>query len=223
MTSSIPQPAPHLRPSSRVRRTPPQAAIQATWCVGTVSACEGDGFAVLSGGLRATGRRAVSCLLEPREGDSVACMQVAPSELWILAVLQREGAAEHVLSLPGDTRIQVEGGRLALSSARLALHGDEIELRAREARMAVESAELVGARLRVVGSVLKVVGSVLSTVMERVNHYSKSHTRTTDGMDRVAATHVECEAKQLLRLSGEHALVNGEKLIKARGGQIHFG
>jgi len=223
MTSSLPQPAPHVRSRSRARAAPPQAAIQATCCVGTVSACERDGFAVLSGGLHATGRRAVSCLLEPREGDSVACMQVAPRELWILAVLQREGEGEHVLSLSGDTRIQVEGGALSLSSPRLALHGDELELRAREARMAVESAELVGTRLRVVGSVLKVVGSVLSTVMERVHHYSKSHTRTTDGMDRVAATHVECEAKQLLRLSGEHALVNGEKLIKARGGQIHFG
>ncbi|MGJ7525830.1 DUF3540 domain-containing protein [Variovorax sp. GB1P17] len=201
----------------------PQQAIAAGWCVGTVSACDAEGFTVLSGTLHRTGRRAASCLLEPRVGDSVACMEVAPKELWILAVLQREGSQAHVLRLSGDTRVQVDDGALTFAAPRLALHGDQLEVRAREGRMAVESAELVGRHLRVVGSVIKLVGSVLSTVMDRVNHYSRHYVRTTDGTDRVAATHVECEARQLLRLSGEHTLVNGEKLVKTRGGQIHFG
>ncbi|MFH0132454.1 DUF3540 domain-containing protein [Variovorax sp. VaC1] len=198
-------------------------AIAAGWCVGTVSACGPEGFAVLSGTLQRNGRRAASCLLEPRVGDSVACMEVAPKELWILAVLQREGGQAHVLRLSGDTRVQVDDGALTFAAPRLALHGDQLEVRAREGRMAVESVELVGRHLRVVGSVVKLVGSVLSTVMDRVSHYSRHYVRTTDGTDRVAATHVECEAKQLLRLSGEHTLVNGEKLVKTRGGQIHFG
>ena len=103
------------------------------------------------------------------------------------------------------------------------MRSDQLEVRAREARVALDSAELTGRHLSVVGSVVKLVGSVLSTVMDRVSHYSRHHVRTTEGTDRVAATHVECEARQLLRLSGEHTLVNGEKLVKTRGGQIHFG
>jgi hypothetical protein len=39
----------------------------------------------------------------------------------------------------------------------------------------------------------------------------------------VSATHVEVQAQQLMRLEGEHALVNGRELVKARGAQIHFG
>jgi len=56
-----------------------------------------------------------------------------------------------------------------------------------------------------------------------VQHFSRHYLRTTDGIDRVAATHVECEAKQLMRIEGEHTLVNGRELVKARGAQIHFG
>ena len=74
-----------------------------------------------------------------------------------------------------------------------------------------------------VGSGIKIVGSALSSVMDRVQHFSRHYLRTTDGVDRVSATHIECEARQLLRLEGEHALINGEKLVKARGAQIHFG
>ena len=70
---------------------------------------------------------------------------------------------------------------------------------------------------------VKLVGSVLSTVFERVTHFSRNHLRTTDGIDRVQATHVECEAEQLARISGQHLLLNGQNLVKARGGQIHFG
>jgi hypothetical protein len=217
-------PVPGRRKLAASAVPPPQPQpIAASWCVGSISACDPKGFEVLSGAMRCIGRRAVSCLLEPREGDSVACMQVAPGELWILAVLQREGEGANLLRLPGETRVQLDEGTLTLAAPRLALHGEQLEVRAQEGRIAMDSAELVGRQLRVVGGVMKLVGSVLSTVMDRVNHYSRHYVRTTDGTDRVAATHVECEAQQLLRLSGEHTLVNGEKLIKARGGQIHFG
>ena len=210
-------------------KNPPAAALiedaaDASWCVGVVRACDEDGFEVHCGALRARAKRAASCLLEPAPGDSVACLRAGPQALWVLAVLQRAAAAQpQVLRLAGDTRIEVEQGALELQAPRIALSGRQLEVSAHEAKMAVDSAELVGRHLRVTGSVLKLVGSVLSSVMDRVNHYSRHYLRTTEGIDRVAATHVEREASQLLRLSGEHALVNGEKLVKARGGQIHFG
>jgi hypothetical protein len=75
----------------------------------------------------------------------------------------------------------------------------------------------------VIGATMKLIGSLFSTVFDRATHFSKHHLRTTDGVDRVQATHIEQDAGQLLRLSGEHALINGEKLVKTRGGQIHFG
>ncbi len=54
-------------------------------------------------------------------------------------------------------------------------------------------------------------------------HYSKQHSRKTEGMDRVSGAYVEVEAQQVLRQKGEHVFVNGEKLVKTTGSQIHFG
>ncbi|MEP6721559.1 MAG: DUF3540 domain-containing protein [Variovorax sp.] len=202
---------------SRTRRRAAVGHAQATpakSCVGLVTACGADGFSVASGGLRAHGRRAASCLLEPAVGDTVACLLVAPDEVWVLAVLQREEGVANVLRCQGP---------LTLAAPELALETGAFSLRAGQASMTTDDAQFVGKNLRVIATAVKVVGSVLSTVFDRVSHFSRNHLRTTEGIDRVHATHVECEAEQLARISGQHLLLNGQDLVKARGGQIHFG
>jgi hypothetical protein len=192
-------------------------AIGGEWCVGVL--CPGDTGALVvdSGGLRLRARRAASCLLAPAAGDSVACLRIAPDEVWVMAVLQREQGTANVVNCEGHTmRIAMEGGRLELAA-------DALDVVTQRTRLATDTADVVGRQLTVVGTGIKLVGSVLSSVMDRVQHFSKHYLRTTDGIDCVVATHVECEARQVLRLEGEHTLVNGRELIKARGAQIHFG
>lgn len=201
-------------------------AIAGEWCVGIVGIddrSDRGALVVTSGELRLQAKRAASCLLAPAAGDSVACLRIAPDEVWIMGVLQREEGTPNVVGCPGQMRIAVDGGALELVAAHIALKSDELDIATQKTRVATDSAEVVGRQLSFIGTQIKVVGSMLSSVMDRVQHFSKSYLRTTDGMDRVAATHVECEAQQLLRLEGEHTLVNGRELIKARGAQIHFG
>jgi hypothetical protein len=206
-------------PSSSIGAVPPRqelpwGATPAPACAGVVVAADGPVYTVRSGGLERIARRAASCLLEPAMGDTVACLMIAPDELWLLAVLQREEGTPHRL------RSDVP---LALQAPELRFETERFALRAARAEVAAEEAELMGRQLRAVATTVKLVGSVLHSVFDRVTHFSKHHLRTTQGVDRVQATHLECEAQQLLRLSAEHALINGEKLVKARGGQIHFG
>ena len=92
-----------------------------------------------------------------------------------------------------------------------------------QAALRCEQADLMGTRLHLVAGTLKAVGSALSTVFDRVLHHSRQHLRTTEGLDKVQADQLVCQASQLLELHGEHTLINGEKLVKARGAQIHFG
>jgi hypothetical protein len=98
-----------------------------------------------------------------------------------------------------------------------------MRLTSERVEVALGSAEIVGRDLRLVAASLRLVGSLLSSVMDRVHHFSRHYLRTTEGEDRVRATHVDVEATQLLQMQGEHTLVNGAKLVKAKGGQIHFG
>jgi len=213
--------APHAAPVAEselaplLRKAPPakrQSAPPSGISMAKVVASHSDDRheVVVAGDSRALAcLRAASCLLEPAAGDSVACLRIAPDEVWIMAVLQREEGTANVVGCPGNLRIAVEGGAL--------------DIDARQLRVSADTAELVGRQLSVVGNGIKLVGSVLSSVMDRVQHFSRHYLRTTEGIDRVAATHVEVEAKQLMRLEGEHTLVNGRELIKARGAQIHFG
>lgn len=211
------------RATSAHGRVSPATATPAEWCVGIVQSAGESGLEVTSGAMRAHASRAVSCLLEPTLGDSVACLRVAPNEVWIVAVLQRESGVPNVLSCTGATQLRVNGGELKIEASAMALRSEDLHIVSKHTQVTTETAQLVGKQLRIIGTTIKVVGSVMSTVMDRVNHFSKHYLRTTDGVDRVSATHIECEAQQLMRLDAEHTLVSGAQLVKARGAQIHFG
>ena len=214
---------PAHRKSAKPRRVHAPRAVVAENCVGIVTAVTPTGVCVRVGADEDVARTAVSCLLKPEVGDTVACLRIAPAQLWLLAVLQREDGVDNVLYCEGDTRFEVAQGALTLAAPSLALDSETFVLRAQQADVVADEARLMGRQLRVMGSALKVVVSALSTVFDLVTHFSKHHLRTTEGVDRVQADHMQREALGLMQISGEHTLVNGEKLIKAQGGQIHFG
>ena len=215
-------------PARKRRRPPrPEAAseqpLAGQWFIGTVSADEGGALVVQSGSLRLPASRAASCLLAPAAGDSVACLRAPPRDTWVLAVLQREEGTPQVLRCDGDMRLEVRDGTLALNAARIELRTELLDASARRSTLATDSADVVARQLSLVASRIKMVGALLSSVVDRVEHFGKNYLRHTDGMDKVSATHVEVQAQQLMRLEGEHALINGRELVKARGAQIHFG
>jgi Protein of unknown function (DUF3540) len=196
--------------------------IAAQWCVGIVERDE-QGLRVSSGGWQAHAIQAASCLLEPATGDSVACLQVAPDQVWIVGILAREDGATNVLHLQGETELRVSQGALKLQADTLTTSSQHLHMASQTAEVAVDSAHVAGRQLKLTAGAIKLVGSLLSTTMERIQQFSKSYWRSTDGLDRVSATHIEMQAQQLMQLNAQHTLVSGEQLVKARGAQIHFG
>jgi hypothetical protein len=196
--------------------------IAAQWCVGIVQR-DDQGLRVSSGGWHANAVQAASCLLEPATGDSVACLQVAPDQVWILGILSREEGTPNVLHLQGATELRVSQGELKLQADTLTTSSQHLQMASQTVEVAVDTAHIAGRQLKLTAGAIKLVGSVLSTTMERIQQFSKSYWRSTDGLDRVSATHVEMQAQQLMQLNAQHTLVSGEQLVKARGAQIHFG
>jgi hypothetical protein len=210
---------------SRSRRcaAPTAGETPATHCVGIVTGVDAAQFTVSSGAMVSRARRALSCLLEPALGDSVACVIVAPQEVWILGVLQREEGTPHVLRCEPGTRIDAGSGTLTVCSDALRLEQRRFELSADQAEVIVDEALVSGREHRWIGGVLQIIGSALNSTLDRVTHFSRQYLRTTEGIDRVQATYVEQQAAKVMRLGAENTLISGEKLVKARGGQIHFG
>lgn len=209
-------------PRSRRNAHAPTSMAGSQWFAGMVSEIADGGFVVTLGERSLVAQRAVSCLLTPCPGDTVACLQIDIGSPWIMAVLQRTHEADAVLSCPPGLTLR-SSGELRIESASLALASPRMRLTSERVEVALGSAEIVGRDLRLVAASLRLVGSLLSSVMDRVHHFSRHYLRTTEGEDRVRATHVDVEATQLLQMQGEHTLVNGAKLVKAKGGQIHFG
>lgn len=191
-----------------------QSATPALQAVGLVTGQDGNQWLLRSGAVELRDRRAASCLLRPAVGDTVALCLVAPDEAWVTAVLDRDGAEADVLATDRP---------LALQAPELALRADAIRLQSQSLEAASDSARLVAREVNLYGSVVKLVGQTLSSVFDRVTHFARHHLRHTETIDRVQAQHVEIEAQQMVRVSSEHTLLNGDKLVKARGGQIHFG
>jgi|GEM_PF-377072 hypothetical protein len=200
-----------------VARTCPVATpVGAEHLVGIVTGCDAERVNISSGGWSAMARPATSCLLRLMPGDTVLCLRVAPQELWVLQVLQREEGVANIICCPTDSRIEAADGRLRIKADTLQIQVDEL-------RIAAQLAEITGQQIRLIGQSVKLVGKVLYSMFDRISQFCRHSLRTTEGLDRVQAGQLDFRAKQLARVSGEHTLIEGEKLVKTRGRQIHFG
>lgn len=167
-------------------------------------------------------RRAASCLVEPEPGDTVACLE-GGGRAWITAVLERAAAGPATLRAAGGLRLGAPDAPLELQAGTLTVRARRLQAEGEQAAVTLEQADLMAQRLNLVAATVRSVGALWSSVFDRVQHFSRQYQRSTEGLDRVEAAQLQCEASQLMQLHGEHTLINGEKLVKARGAQIHFG
>lgn len=218
-------PTPTLRPlpARTAPRRHPARPTPSSGCVGIVTAREQDRFVIHSGGAHLRGRRAVSCLLEPVVGDTVNCAVVAPDEVWIVAILMREEGAANTLRLQGATAFNIEGGALRVQAPDLHFESQACTLDTRRLDVSVDEAEVIGRQFRVIGSGIKLVAALVESVADRIAQFSRQYQRHTQQTDRVQAQIIDHEATQMLTQTAEHVMVNGRRLVKTRGGQIHFG
>lgn len=213
MTSlaTLPTPSPAARRPSEPKGLPPG------WHRATVLDDAGAGLWCLrAGAQQVRARQAFSCLVAVQAGDTVAALLDDQQQWWVMAVLERGGAQDVVLQARGA--LELHAGTVVRAQG-----GERLELDAPQLRLRCEQADAVAERANLIGGAFKLIGATLSTLFDRVHHHSKQHTRHTEGLDRTQAEHMELQARQLLQVHGEHALIEGEKLVKARGAQIHFG
>lgn len=198
--------------------------------IGAIAAIE-DGRFVIEGNGRFRAKRAVSCLVEPEVGDEVLFAGRSSGDLYVLAVLERKAAGAVLVRAPGDLTIKADG-RIAIASPEgvdvvtsknIALTGGGIEVRAGHGHVFVRHLDFIGEKL--VGEVeaLKVVSGKIERIAERVIERVKRSYRFIEEMDQLRAGQIEYVAEETMRLKGENAFVQADKLAKVDGDQIHLG
>lgn len=188
--------------------------------VATVESIDDDGtLRVRAGRQGYRARRAYSCLVEPVAGDRVACWRCVSDDggdaVHVLAVLERATAAAPMrLQLAPET--ELAAGRLSISS-------DELAVRTGAASLVYRSLQSIGEWCQATVGQLRLAGAALSTVFDQESHHAHQHQRTVDGLDLLDAKVIDHRASDLLHLQAENVLANGDRLVKVKGAQIHFG
>lgn len=156
-----------------------------------------DGGCLLDDGRRA--RRAVSCLVELQPGDRLLVAACADGEAHVLHVLGRQPGGEAALSVPGAQA-------LALRQRRLALHAHERVDIGSAGDIAVSAA---GGSLSLEGR--SVFVRAVDALVQQAEHL----------IGRVGQYLLD--ARGLLRLHGEHALLTAERDVKVDADRISMG
>lgn len=170
-----------------------------------------------------TAMRAQSCLVQPQEGDIVACIQADAGIGYITAVLERPSGSPLTLTLPPGTLIHCEGGALELRADALALRARALSVEGEQAHLSVEQVVGVGRRASWSFGTVKFTAELLEVFAERVLQFSRWSQRMVDGPDQVRARQIDYRAEQTLQLQAQTLIANADKLLKADGEQIHLG
>lgn len=177
-------------------------------------------------------RRAVSCLVAPAVGDEVLVACRVTGACYVLAVLEREAGAATELTVEGDLRIKVPGGRFAVaaqqgmslvSADELSLASGRVDVRAVEGSIAVDRLTYWGRLVQSEIEKVKLFAGSLDSVLERWSQKVKRVYRRVEETDQLRAGSVDYVADKAMSLHADNALVTAKKVVKVDGEQILLG
>jgi len=177
-------------------------------------------------------QRAFGCLVMPRAGDRVALVETREGNRYILAVLERPGATDLELALPGETHLTTgnhglrisAGTRLDLAGGdRLVLDAQETEIRSSRLRMLTREVQVVGEKLKALLHEGRWIGRLAEVFTDHFRMATRTSERDIETLERVRSRHMEIRARETLQLKGENVLAGADKLIRLDGDQIHLG
>jgi hypothetical protein len=193
---------------------------------------EGGLFAVRTEAGEYRARRAVSCLVEPEEGDTVAVLTTEAGACYVTAVLEREAGAPSRIVADGDLEIQLRDGHFSvaaqegvnlLSAGEVSIVGGSLRVHAQEGNVVLERLSFLGAFARAEVEKIKIAAGSLDQVLDRFSQRVKRSFRHVEELDQVKAEHIDYSAKSSMSLHAENALITAEELVKVDGEQIHVG
>ncbi len=191
-----------------------------------------EGFSVQTGAGLYRARRAVSCLVEPAEGDTVLVATSKTGACYLLAVLERDDESITRIAVDGDLELQLPAGRFSVAASdgigfvsqkQVSIVSAEVKVNVVEANVALQKATLVGKYLQTEFERIKSFATSFDGMFERFSQRAKNSYRRVEGLDQVKAEHVDYTADKTMNLHGENTVMTARQLVKVDGEQIHMG
>jgi hypothetical protein len=199
---------------------------------GRVAAAADGRLAIRTDEERLDARRAVSCLVEPRPGDTVLFARGTPGACHVLAILERESEDAARLSFPGDVEIKSEAGRVSIASEKgidllttgdTALVSRRLSVHAGEAEVHVSDLSFSGTFFRAQVETIKVLARAFDSVFERISQRVKRSFRRVEELDQLNAGQIDHRATKLMSLRGKYSMLTAEEDVRIDGDKILMG
>ena len=177
-------------------------------------------------------RVAVSCLLEPQAGDTVLVSSVPDSsDNFILAILERPDATQGVLSLPGNThinlgpdQIELQAGTLALNSRKqIDISSGQVNVTAAASRITINHCQGGFDTVEASAVHVSLVAKTLSSRLGRLIQRAVESFRKTDGLDEVHAGRSTTRIEGHQQTRAGHVTTIAEGFVKIDGQKIDLG
>jgi hypothetical protein len=199
---------------------------------GIVVSCDVEGLKVRGGCGLYRASRAVSCLVEPTEGDIVLLATEQSGKAYVLAVLERHAVGKTRIVAEGDLEFKLAGGRFSVaardgigftSSKDVKFVSAELNVNAVQGNFAFQRATAVGKYLQTEFERVKTFAISCDSVFQRWSQRVKNAYRRVEGTDQLRADQVDYRSRETMNLHGNNTVLTAKKLVKVDGEQIHVG
>jgi hypothetical protein len=176
-------------------------------------------------------KRAVGCLVEPREDDFVLVAGEPSGACYVLSVLEREGDGV-TIACEGDLDIKLQSGRFQVASQEgidlvtakeVSVAAGGVSVHAGTGKVVVDTLSYLGSVVRAELEKIKIQSGTLDAVLDRFSQRVKRSYRNVEEIDQLKAKNIDYEAKQTMALRSENAVISAQELVKMDGEQIHVG
>lgn len=200
---------------NNINRTLAEIAMPPLQAAGAVTHCFADGsLMVESEGRGWHCRRAASCLIAPKPGDTALIASVG-NEMWLLAVLEHAGEQPMELCVAGDLEIR--------SSGELSLNSETLRVSAEQGDCHISEMRYSGEKLSAWVNLSRIVGKSAESVWHSVTQISQHLLRSTRHTEQVRAGQLDVKAEDYARMHAHNMVITSKAITKIDSEQIHMG
>ena len=150
----------------------------------------------------------VSCLVEPRIGDTVLCALSNNERTYILAILERLEPEKQTL-IHSDAPFLLQASSVMVNAEEIQLISDRVDCN-------------IGSFKRVVQTVEELIGNCVVS-FGTFFMFAKRSIRRIEELDETRSGHLKLESPTLVEINGAVTAISGDQLIKMQSKQIHMG
>ncbi|MCK9390875.1 MAG: DUF3540 domain-containing protein [Syntrophales bacterium] len=170
--------------------------------------------------------KAASCLVSPRQGDSVLTVFDAEGNCFILSVLIQNQALGHVneIILEGDASLHIRRGGLTISADdEVSVVSDKLSLAARTGNASFEECSFLGKSLFSQFESIKTVAGKVENIFQQLTEKLIDAFRFVKDHEEVQTGSTRYLVDTNLTMHSKNAMHVAEEIVTINAGQVHLG